>query len=157
MKCEYCGTGGYGKLITGKDYWQIFLAPSQRYLGTCVIGLKRHCSSLAELEDVEWTEFSRIVREMEFVLDDIFKPVLFNWSCFKNATFRFKNPNPEVHWHLIPRYKYEVEFHGIKFEDPDFGYIPQPVNHEIPEEVMDVMVKEIKAGLNYCINKNHDK
>jgi diadenosine tetraphosphate (Ap4A) HIT family hydrolase len=147
MKCEYCGIGGYGKLIKENDYWQIFLAPSQRYLGTCVIGLKRHCSSLAELEDVEWAEFSRIVREMEFVLADTFKPTLFNWSCFKNAAFRVENPNPEVHWHLIPRYKYEVEYQGIKFEDPDFGYIPQPVNRGIPEEIMEAMIKEIKARL----------
>ena len=85
-------------------------------MGTCVIAIKRHCSNLSELKDVEWIEFSKIVKEMESVLDNIFKPTLFNWSCFKNAAFRVENPHPEVHWQLIPRYEFETEFNGIKFE-----------------------------------------
>lgn len=145
--CEYCGKGGYGKPLAEKNYWNIFLAPSQRYLGTCVIVIKRHCSNLSELDDAEWIEFSRIVSEMEFVLDEIFKPTLFNWSCFKNAAFRVENPHPEVHWHLIPRYKYEVEFQGFKFEDPNFGYIPQPLKREVPENLMEIIIRKIKANL----------
>jgi len=145
MKCEFCGKGGYGKTIDERNYWNIFLAPSQRYLGTCVIAIRRHCSNLSDLEDIEWKEFSIIVREMEFILDEIFKPTLFNWSCFKNSAYRVDNPDPEVHWHLIPRYDHEVEFQGIKFEDPDFGFIPQPVKRKIPETVMKCMINKIKA------------
>jgi diadenosine tetraphosphate (Ap4A) HIT family hydrolase len=147
MKCEYCGKGSYGMLITERKYWNIFLAPSQRYLGTCVIAIKRHCSNLSELEDVEWMEFSKIVREMEIIIQNLFKPTLFNWSCFKNAAYRSDNPDPEVHWHLIPRYNCEIEYHGIKFEDPDFGYIPQPITREIPKKVMDNILKEFKSHL----------
>jgi diadenosine tetraphosphate (Ap4A) HIT family hydrolase len=147
MKCEYCGKGSYGMLITERKYWNIFLAPSQRYLGTCVIAIKRHSSNLSELEDVEWMEFSKIVREMEIIIQNLFKPTLFNWSCFKNAAYRSDNPDPEVHWHLIPRYNYEIEYHGIKFEDPDFGYIPQPITREIPKKVMDNILKEFKSHL----------
>src|SRR5664280_329187 len=156
MTCEYCGIGGYGKTIAEKKYWKIFLAPSQRYLGTCVIAIKRHCSSLSELDNNEWMEFSKIVREMEFVLDEIFKPTLFNWSCFKNAAYRIENPDPEVHWHLIPRYDREIKFQGIKFEDPDFGYIPQPVKLGIPEKISETMVNRIKANLQSMelINEN---
>ena len=147
MKCEYCGKGSYGELITERKYWNIFLAPSQRYLGTCVIAVKRHCSNLSELEDVEWMEFSRIVREMEIIIQKLFKPTLFNWSCFKNAAYRFDNPDPEVHWHLIPRYNSEIEYHGIKFEDLDFGYIPQPITRKIPKKVMDNILNEFKSHL----------
>lgn len=133
MVCEYCEEDGYGRLILEKVYWKIFLAPSQRYMGTCVIAIKRHCSNLSELKDMEWMEFSKIVKEMETILDIIFNPTLYNWSCFKNSTFREENPHPEVHWHLIPRYRSKTEFNGIKFKDPDFGYIPQPIKREIPE------------------------
>jgi diadenosine tetraphosphate (Ap4A) HIT family hydrolase len=92
-------------------------------------------------------EFSKIVREMEVVIKKMFNPALFNWSCFKNATYRSDNPDPEVHWHLIPRYDSEVEFYGIKFEDPDFGYIPQPITREVPREVMYSMLNEFKTNL----------
>ncbi len=147
MKCEYCKEGSYGELITEREYWNIFLAPSQRYLGTCVVAIKRHCSSLSELEDVEWMEFSRIVRDMEGIINKLFNPTLFNWSCFKNAAYRYDYPNPEVHWHLIPRYDTEVEFNDIKFEDPDFGYIPQPITRKISEEVMQSMLSKFKGQL----------
>ena len=124
MKCEYCDRGSYGKLITEREYWNIFLAPSQRYLGTCVIAIKRQCSNLSELEDVEWMEISGIVREMESITNKLFNPTLFNWSCFKNAAYRSDNPNPEVHWHFIPRYDSEVEFFGVKFEIPTLVIYP---------------------------------
>ncbi|MGB7969105.1 MAG: HIT family protein [Methanobacterium sp.] len=147
MTCEYCGKVSYGKLITERKYWNIFLAPSQRYLGTCVIAIKRHCPNLSELEDVEWIEFSNIVAEMETVIKKLFNPTLFNWSCFKNAAYRSSNPDPEVHWHLIPRYDSEIEFHGIKFHDPDFGYIPQPITRKVPTDVMNSMLSEFKTEL----------
>lgn len=148
MTCEYCESGGYGRLIVEKSYWTIHLAPSQRYLGTCVVAIKRQCSNLSDLESEEWKEFSNIVQEIENVLNHLFEPTLFNWSCFKNASFRLKNPHPQVHWHLIPRYKELTVFEGIKFEDLDFGYIPQPINREISEDVMEDMRNKIKEQLN---------
>ncbi|UTB33581.1 MAG: HIT family protein [Methanobacterium sp. ERen5] len=148
MICAYCGSIGYGRLISERSYWTIHLAPSQRYLGTCVVANKRQCSNLSELETEEWKEFTEIVREMENTLNNIFKPTLFNWSCFKNASFRDKNPHPQVHWHLIPRYDEMKVFEGIKFEDLDFGYIPQPISRKISEDVMENMWIKISEQLN---------
>ena len=147
-KCEYCQLdGGYGELIHETDCWKIFLAPSQRYLGTCVVVLKRQCKNLAELETCEWTDFADTVQKLEGSLDEAFKPTLYNWSCFKNASFRNENPNPEVHWHFIPRYKTKVEFAGIAFEDPDFGYIPQPIEERVSDDVMAKIRAEILKNL----------
>ncbi|MDP3065259.1 MAG: HIT family protein, partial [Methanobacteriaceae archaeon] len=107
--CEYCQIkGGYGDLIWKTKYWLIFLAPSQRYLGTCVVALKRHATDLYQLKKEEWIEFAIIVRKMELTLSKLLKPTLFNWSCFKNATFRTDTPRPDIHWHLIPRYQEEI-------------------------------------------------
>ncbi|HMK54777.1 MAG TPA: HIT family protein [Methanobacteriaceae archaeon] len=147
--CEYCQIdGGYGDLIWETDYWLIYLAPSQRYLGTCVVALKRHVTDLCRLKDEEWRDFAIIVRKMELSLNKLLKPTLFNWSCFKNATFRTNNPRPEIHWHLIPRYGNEIEYEGLKFKDRDFGYIPQPIKRKIPPEVYNALKNEIKADLN---------
>mgnify|MGYP001281113943 CR=1 FL=1 len=146
MTCEYCESG-YGRLITEKCHWTIHLAPSQRYLGTCVIVLKRQCNNLSELRSEEWKEFNVIVQEIENALNHLFKPTLFNWSCFKNAAFRVENPKPQIHWHFIPRYKELTVFEGVKFEDLDFGYIPQPINREISEDVMETMKIKIKEQL----------
>lgn len=147
MRCDYCAKDGYGKEIAESIYWKIFLAPSQRYLGTCVIANKSHRSNLSELDDGEWREFSKLVIGMESIHTNIFNPTLFNWSCYKNAAYRSDTPHPEVHWHFIPRYKEPVYFNKIKFEDPNFGYIPQPIVVRVPENIMDKIVDKIQIGL----------
>jgi diadenosine tetraphosphate (Ap4A) HIT family hydrolase len=148
IQCEYCKiAGGYGDLIYETGYWMIFLAPSQRYLGTCVVALKRHCRDLSELEKEEWIDFGLTVAGLENSTFKSFNPTLYNWSCFKNSTFRDENPDPEIHWHFIPRYKDEVEFGGLKFRDPDFGYLPQAIERKIPEEVMEKIKLKIKKNL----------
>lgn len=147
-KCEYCQlNGGYGELIYETDCWMIFLAPSQRYLGTCVVALKRNCKNLSELESCEWTDFADTVRKLEHSLDEAFNPTLYNWSCFKNATFRSEKPDPAVHWHFIPRYREKIEFAGVSFEDPDFGYIPQPIEKKVSKDVMVKIRAELSKNL----------
>jgi diadenosine tetraphosphate (Ap4A) HIT family hydrolase len=145
--CEYCKiSGGYGELIEETSYWMIFLAPSQRYLGTCVVALKKKRANLSEVSDEEWDDFVGIVRKMEDSVDKSFKPDLFNWSCFKNAAFRkdSESVDPEIHWHFIPRYQKSVLVYGIEFDDPDFGHIPQPIARIVPREVMDKIKLLIK-------------
>ncbi len=147
-KCEFCQIpGAYGDLIFETNHWLIYLAPSQRYLGTCVVVLKRHCENLRELNSDEWNDFSKIVEELEAALNKTFSPTLFNWSCYMNSAYRSDPPDPEVHWHVIPRYNYKIEFEGLNFEDPDFGYIPQPIERKIPEDIMKKMINEIKRNL----------
>jgi diadenosine tetraphosphate (Ap4A) HIT family hydrolase len=146
--CEYCQLKeGYGNKIIDTPLWMIFLAPSQRYLGTCVIALKRSCEDLSEVNQEEWTDFAMIVRKMEETWRELFHPTLFNWSCYKNSAFRADNPKPEIHWHFIPRYKEELLFGGQKFKDPDFGYIPQPITHKLPAEIQNKLLEEIKTRL----------
>ncbi len=147
--CQYCKiAGGYGKLIEETSYWMIFLAPSQRYLGTCVVALKKKRSNLSEVNDEEWDDFVGIVRKMENSVAKLFKPDLFNWSCFKNAAFRKDSTSvdPEIHWHFIPRYRKSVLFCDMQFDDPDFGHIPQPIARRVPREVMNKIILEIKKN-----------
>lgn len=148
IKCEYCQIpGAYGNLIYETKYWQIYLAPSQRYFGTCVVVLKRHSGNLRELKSEEWADFSEIVQKLENTLNKLFNPDVFNWSCFMNSAYRTDPPDPEVHWHFIPRYKDKIEFQGITFKDPDFGYIPRPIELKIPENTMKKLMDTIKRNL----------
>ncbi|MCK9150342.1 HIT family protein [Methanobacterium alcaliphilum] len=144
--CEYCAIEGYyGTQIYEFDKWILYLAPSQRYFGTCVLALKRQCRDLMDLNQSEWLEFGEIVKLLEESLTSLFQPDLFNWSCFKNSAFRSDNPEPEIHWHLMPRYKNPVTFNGTIFEDPDFGYIPQPITKTIPAELMEMLKKSLES------------
>ncbi|MGZ7068347.1 MAG: hypothetical protein ACXVHS_06610 [Methanobacterium sp.] len=57
-----------------------------------------------------------------------------------NSTHRIDPPNPEVHWHFISRYNHKIEFEGLIFEDIDFGYITQPIERKIPDEVIEKII-----------------
>ena len=145
--CEYSMDTSYGDLIAETKYWKIFLAPSQRYLGTCVVSLKRDCEDLKDLIIEEWIDFGNLVEAMELANRKIFNADLFNWSCLKNSVFRKNNPLPHIHWHFIPRYKNPVIFEGLEFVDPDFGYFARAIPRNIPENVRKKLIKLIRDNL----------
>ncbi|MBF4469563.1 MAG: HIT family protein [Methanobrevibacter arboriphilus] len=145
--CEFSIDSSYGNLIAETDYWEIFLAPSQRYLGTCVISLKRRCEDLKDLYLEEWADFGKLVESMELANKKTFNADLFNWSCLKNSVFRNNNPKPHIHWHFIPRYKKPVVFEGLEFNDPDFGFFARAITKKIPSKMRTDLIALIKENL----------
>lgn len=145
--CEFSIDSGYGDLIGETKYWEIFLAPSQRYLGTCVISLKREVEDLKDLKTEEWDDFGYLVEGMELANKETFNADLLNWSCLKNSVFRKDNPKPHIHWHFIPRYKNPVIFEGLEFDDPDFGFFARAITKKIPENVREKLMELLKENL----------
>ena len=136
--------------IAETEYWIIFLDRDQKNLGTCVVALKREANLLSELNLREWNDFKEIVRALESALKAAFNATMFNWGCLLNTAYIKIPANPQVHWHLIPRYRYPVKFKGIIFNDPCFGKSTLKVvgkkldlNSEIREEI----IKKIKDNL----------
>lgn len=145
--CEFSIDSSYGNLVSETEYWEIFLAPSQRYLGTCVVSLKRSCEDLKDLKNEEWEDFGKLVEAMEDCNRKTFNADLFNWSCLKNLVFRKDNPRPHIHWHFIPRYKKPIEFEGLEFDDPDFGFFARAITKEVPNSVRDKLMSLMKDNL----------
>lgn len=71
-----------------------------------------------------------------------------------NSTYRLDTPNHEVHWHFIPRYKHTITFEGLEFTDPDFGYILRPIEHRIPQNIMNKLMAKIKENLEGLYESN---
>lgn len=111
----------YGDLITECEHWLIFLAPDQKNLGTCVVALKRPEKELSGLNHEEWSEFFKVVVQMESAIKMAFNATMFNWGSLMNASYLQYPPDPHLHWHFIPRYREPVEFRGRIFKDPCFG------------------------------------
>jgi diadenosine tetraphosphate (Ap4A) HIT family hydrolase len=142
----------YGDLIVKTKYWFILLAPDQKNLGTCVVALKRHEGDLGRLKDEEWQEFSKIVKNLQSALKKAFNSTMFNWGCLMNLSYLKDHPDPHVHWHFIPRYKQIIEFAGIIFEDPCFGFSTMKSKQgvrKIPQNVRMKIINEIKKYLEF--------
>lgn len=108
--------------IFDTPYWNVVLNPNQTYLGRSVVVLKRPCADLAEITEEELLDFFGIVRKVEKLFRITFDATMFNWSCLMNNAYQETPPNPQVHWHCLPRYDHPVEFADRTFTDPNFGH-----------------------------------
>lgn len=97
--------------------------PDQTYFGRCVVVLKRKCGDLADVTNEEMIDLlENVVRKLESAFRKAFGATMFNWACLMNNAYQEKPPDPQVHWHLRPRYDRIVEFEGETFVDSDFGH-----------------------------------
>jgi len=102
--------------------WSAYVMPDQLCLGRLVVPLKRPCGSLAGLSDHEWLMHAHMVRTLEAALHHAFGATMFNWCCLMNDAYQDNCPEPQVHWHLRPRYEFPVHILGREFHDPNFGH-----------------------------------
>jgi diadenosine tetraphosphate (Ap4A) HIT family hydrolase len=147
IDCEICSGSREDPaypLIGESEFWIVKLAPNQSLLGRCVVATKRHVGDLADVTPAELMDFLEVVRRLEYAIRQSFSATMFNWSCYMNVAYRNDPPNPHVHWWLVPRYRQQVEVHGLTFKDPHFGH---PYDHyrwqEVPPEMRNYLVREI--------------
>ena len=109
-------------LLVDSLYWSVFLADEQDYVGRCILVLKRHCGSIAELTEGEWQDLLEIVRRLEACLKKVLGADLCNWSCLMNSFYKDPAPDPHLHIHVRPRYKNPVAINGNTYRDEEFGH-----------------------------------
>jgi diadenosine tetraphosphate (Ap4A) HIT family hydrolase len=154
MECEYFDQlKKYEScdLVAETEYWLIILSPDQKNLGTIVITLKRKEKSLSGLTNSEWLDFRQLVQNLELALKKAFPVTMFNWGCLLNSAYKENPPCPQVHWHMIPRYKNTHYLNGIKFKDPCFGKSTMYAGDE-PLKIDGATRKKIIEKIRYYLN-----
>jgi diadenosine tetraphosphate (Ap4A) HIT family hydrolase len=130
------------------DHWMVNLhINDQRYLGRCVVFLKRHCPDLSNLTEAEWIDFAGLVKTLESALKHSFGATMFNWSFLMNNAYRESPANPHVHCHFRPRYKKPVTYQGISFQDIEFAEHYDPAKKPVSLEVQEAIVKAIRQSI----------
>lgn len=118
------------------EYWTVLLRPDQVTLGTVVIANKSNATHLGEVPESQWSEFSKVSREVELALINTFGAEKFNYLALM-----MKDPN--VHFHVVPRYSKPVTFEETMFEDKDW-----PLKTELnPIEVQKDVFEALKVKL----------
>ena len=110
-------------VIFDSKHWRVSLdATDQYYLGRSFVTAKRHVDDLAELSKEEWEDLRSVMKKFETAVRGAFGAILFNWSCLMNGSCQEKPYNPQVHWHVRPRYDKKVIVAGEEFADNEFGH-----------------------------------
>ncbi len=143
MQCDFCNPDSNKELkIREYRYWTVSLHPNQYYLGRCMIILNRHAEDFFDIEKNELGEVFEIAKQLRNAVKELFDANMFNYASLGNII-------RHVHLHFIPRYRKEVSFEGIVFEDKRWGdnYAPYDRDFRIPKGVLLKIKDEIKSKL----------
>lgn len=105
-------------LIFKVGNWNISLRPVQVTLGSLVLSLNRKCPELSDLTSEETGDLSEVFKKIEEILKKSFQPDKLNYLALMMQ-------DHQVHFHILPRYKNEIEFNSKTYSDSDW---PKPAD-----------------------------
>jgi diadenosine tetraphosphate (Ap4A) HIT family hydrolase len=102
---------GYpGTLVREYSHWCILLRPAQVTLGALVLGAKSEARSFASLDVAAFTELAKLTRDVETAFQRFPGAEKINYLMLMMV-------DPNVHFHVLPRYSAARSFEGIDFAD----------------------------------------
>jgi diadenosine tetraphosphate (Ap4A) HIT family hydrolase len=98
-------------LLKEFDHWCVLLRPSQATLGALVLVAKSDVTSMAALPPEAFTELHACCTAIDNALRQLRAFDKLNYLALMMV-------DPQVHFHVLPRYAEEQVFEGIVFTDP---------------------------------------
>ena len=110
---------GYpASLIREFDHWLVLLRPAQVTLGSLVLAAKSDATAYGELPDDAFAEQAVAVRAIEQALSAFCQYERINYLMLMMV-------DPNVHFHVIPRYSQPRSWDGVEFADAGWPGAPQ--------------------------------
>jgi diadenosine tetraphosphate (Ap4A) HIT family hydrolase len=112
-------TFGYpDTVIREYDHWVVQLRPKQATLGALVLINRSEATAVSELPDAAFAAQARPMRDIESALSRLFSYDKINYLTLMMV-------DPQVHAHVLPRYRSAPSFAGQSFEDPGWPGPPR--------------------------------
>ncbi len=105
-------------LIREYGHWLVLVRPAQATLGALVLVCKDEARRFPEISQGAFSELALVTRETERALA-AFRP-------FEKINYlMLMMVDPDVHFHVLPRYSAPQSFEGTAFPDPGWPGAPQ--------------------------------
>lgn len=121
------------------DHWVVLLRPAQVTLGSLVLAAKSDATAYGELPGEAFAEQGRIVAMIEKALGGFIRYERINYLMLMMV-------DPNVHFHVIPRYEGARRWNGLEF--PDRGWPGPPDLKSVvalePEQIASI-VRDLQA------------
>ena len=105
-------------LVAEYDHWVVLLRPQQVTLGALVLVCKEEVTSFGALSPAAGAELVTVSRDIEQTLAATF-------SHDKSNYLMLMMVDPDVHFHVLPRYAAARDFGGQQFTDAAWPGPPQ--------------------------------
>jgi diadenosine tetraphosphate (Ap4A) HIT family hydrolase len=104
-------------IIRSYRYWSVLLRPAQATLGALVLAAHEPAKAFAELSPASFTELHAVTRDIETALTQAFHYDKINYLMLMMV-------DPDVHFHVLPRYAQPKPFTGLEFIDAGWPAVP---------------------------------
>jgi len=109
---------GYpGTLIREYEHWVVLLRPAQVTFGSLILACKEDTRVFHEVSAAGFAELKQVATDIETVLGEVVGYAKINYLMLMMV-------DPDVHYHVIPRYESPIDFEGVSF--PDHGWPGPP-------------------------------
>ena len=105
-------------LIKEYDHWYLLLRDKQATLGSLVLIEKNFRTQYSDLSIESHKEFGFVTKDIEKGLKELFRYDKINYLMLMMV-------DPEVYYHVIPRYSKNTMFNKIKFVDHGWPGLPE--------------------------------
>ncbi|OYU00046.1 MAG: HIT family protein [Burkholderiales bacterium PBB1] len=104
--------------IAQTDHWTVLLRPKQPALGSLVLICREPVRAFADVSPQAYADMRDVVRRIEATLREVVRYERINYLMLMMV-------DPDVHFHVIPRYEGSRRFGDIDF--PDAGWPGPPM------------------------------
>ncbi|GAB4358188.1 MAG: HIT family protein [Kiloniellaceae bacterium] len=104
-------------LVCDYAHWVVLLRPQQATLGALVLVCKDPAGAFADISAAAFAELQQVTRDIETGLK-AFRPYQ------KINYLMLMMVDPDVHFHVLPRYAETQAFEGIDFPDKGWPAVP---------------------------------
>ena len=104
-------------LVKDFQHWCVTLRRHQTTLGAMVLISKSEATAWSDLEPDAFLELAQVTGAIERTLKQVFDYEKINYLMFMMV-------DPNVHFHVLPRYGRKLEFDGVTFEDTGWPKTP---------------------------------
>jgi len=105
-------------LVAELEHWVILLRPAQVTLGSLVLAAKSDATAFSQIPVEAFTEQADAVRRIEQILAGFCAYERINYLMLMMV-------DPNVHFHVIPRYSEPRQWNGLEFADAGWPGVPQ--------------------------------
>ncbi|MDQ2639512.1 MAG: HIT family protein [Pseudomonadota bacterium] len=96
--------------VAQTSHWTVLLRPRQPTLGSLVLVCREQATAFSALSAAAFADLQQVVRGVEAALREVVAFERINYLMLMMV-------DPDVHFHVIPRYQSAREFGGVEFAD----------------------------------------
>jgi diadenosine tetraphosphate (Ap4A) HIT family hydrolase len=128
-------------LIREYEHWVVLLRPAQATLGALILACKDEATQFSDISPAAFAELGSAVADIEKGLGSLFDYQKLNYLMLMMV-------DPDVHFHVLPRYEAEQTYQASTFTDPGW---PGPPNvghdNDAPDGVKEALIGALKSAM----------